>query len=183
MTDSNYSYPSLLKRYFSNKSQHLILFGFFILFICSCNNNTPKDKGQKDTVTENKNHIIPKPGTGFSDTLIINTKAAVFFSPDSIQMEKIKGVNEKRIFDMLTHDCHYQMLNAKNSLSQDWPQIKIVEAKKVRYLLFIKEDQSKLIIDLNQKNDICGLFLFDRKKNPVLADMPNIDTVLRLFFK
>ena len=97
-------------------------------------------------------------------------------------MEKIKEVNEKDIFDMLTHDCHYQMQNASMVLKKYWPQLKIIEASKARYLLFIKINKSKIYIDLNDKNDICGLFLFDGKKDPVLVDMPNIDTELGFLF-
>ena len=51
-----------------------------------------------------------------------------------------------------------------------------------RYLLFIKANKNIKCIDLNDKNDICGLFLFDTKKDPALIDMPNIDTQLELYF-
>ena len=83
---------------------------------------------------------------------------------------------------MLVHDCHYQMQNALNSLKQDWPKIKIINASKARYLLFVKENKSTVCFDLDTKNDICGLFLFDTKKDPILADMPNINTVLQYYF-
>ena len=83
---------------------------------------------------------------------------------------------------MLTHDCHYQMQNARIVLKKYWPQLHIVEATKARYILFVKTDETKICIDLNDKNDICGLFLFDTKKNPVLVDMPNIDTELGFYF-
>jgi len=97
-------------------------------------------------------------------------------------MEKIKSVNEKAIFDMITHDCHYQMQNARIELKKYWPQIHVVEVSMARYLLFVKANESKICIDLNNKNDICGLFLFDGKKDPVLVDMPNIDTELGFYF-
>jgi len=97
-------------------------------------------------------------------------------------MGKIKSVNTKVIFDMLTHNCHYQMENAHIVIKRYWPQIKIVEVSRFRYLLFEKTNKSKVCIDLNDKNDICGLFLFDGKKDPVLVDMPNIDTQLGFYF-
>lgn len=83
---------------------------------------------------------------------------------------------------MITHDCHFQMENARTVLKKYWPGVKIVEACKERYLLFVKQDKTKICIDLNDKNDICGLFLFDPHKNPVLVDMPNIDTELGFYF-
>lgn len=64
-----------------------------------------------------------------------------------------------------------------------WPQIRIIETHEAQYLLFIKRDKRKICIDLNKKNDICGVFLFDRKKDPELIDMMNIDTELNFYFK
>ena len=113
---------------------------------------------------------------------IIKAKSVVFYSLDSLQMEKIRKVNEKAIFDMLTHNYQYQMGNALIVIKKYWPQIKIIETTKFRYLLFEKKDKSKVCIDLNNKNDICGLFLFDGEKNPALLDMPNIDTQLGFYF-
>lgn len=153
-----------------------------LLFACSCSEISKKNNQQEIKSSKKKHLNIKKPGSSFSDTIIINTKSAVFYNPDSLQMEKIKAVNEKEIFATITHDCYYQMQNARLVLKKYWPQIRIIETSKARYLLFAKTNKSKICIDLNNKNDICGLFLFDRKKDPVLADMPNINTVLGFYF-
>lgn len=153
-----------------------------ILFMCSCSEISEKNNQQEVKSPQRKHQIIKKPGSSFRDTIVIAAYAAVFYYPDSIQMEKIRNVNEKDIFDMLTHDCHYQMQNANTVLKKYWPKIRIIEVFKARYLLFVKMNKSKIYIDLNEKNDICGLFLFDGKKDPVLVDMPNIDTGLGFYF-
>ena len=162
----------------------LALYGMITLFLftSSCSEGYKKNTQQAEVSSKTKSLIIKKPGTGFIDTIVIKANSAVFYRPDSIQMEKIKTVNEKATFDMLTHNCHYQMENALIVIKKYWPQIKIIETTKFRYLLFEKTDKSKVCIDLNDKNDICGLFLFDGKKNPALIDMPNIDTQLSLYF-
>mgnify|MGYP001544922234 FL=1 len=152
------------------------------LFIGSCSEGTKKNMPPAEINPKTKSLIIKKPGTDFNDTIVIKAKSAVFYSPDSMQMEKIKSVNQKVTFDLLTHNCHYQMKNARMVIKRYWPQIKIIETSTSRYLLFEKTDKNKVCIDLNDKNDICGLFLFDGKKNPVLIDMPNIDTQLDLYF-
>ncbi len=126
--------------------------------------------------------FIKKPPSSFGDTVIIDGESAVFYNPDSLQMERIKSVNEKRVYATITHDCYYMMQNARNVIRQYWPRIRIVEVIKARYLLFVKKDKSKICIDLNAKNNICGLFLFDPKKDPELVDMPNIDTFLEFYF-
>lgn len=127
--------------------------------------------------------ILLKPPSSFADTLIIQNPSAVFYNPDSMQLNKIRSINNKMVFESLQHDCFYQMRNARLVLQKYWPQIQIVETSKARYLLFIKADKSKTIIDLDSKNDICGIFLFDSKQDPELIDMMNVDTELGFYFK
>lgn len=155
----------------------------FLLFIYSCSAPAKKNEQQGKKITATKPPIIKKPASSFEDTLIIDRVSAVFYTPDSMQMIKIKAVNEKAIFEMIEHDCYYQMRNARMVLKQYWPQVSIIETSKARYLQFVKEDKSNVFIDLNDKNDICGVFLFDKKKKPVLIDMPNVDTDLGFYFK
>lgn len=162
----------------------LAIYGVIVLllFIFSCSEGYKKNTPQAKTGTKSKPLIIKKPVSSFNDTLVIKAKSAVFYSPDSMQMKKIKSVNEKVTFDLLTHNCHYQMENARIVIKGYWPQLKIIETSSVRYLLFQKTNKTKVFIDLNDKNDICGLFLFDGKKDPVLVDMPNINTQLSFYF-
>ncbi len=91
-------------------------------------------------------------------------------------------VNEKNVMAYIKHDCYYQMQNARLSLKNDWPKVKIIEVSRARYLSFVKSTGAGIVIDLNEKNDICGLFLFDGKQDPVLVDMPNVDTFLNQYF-
>jgi len=127
--------------------------------------------------------ILLKPPSSFADTLVIQNPSAVFYTPDSVQLDKIRAINKKMIFESLMHDCFYQMRNARLVLQKYWPRIRIVETSKARYLLFIKADKTKTAIDLNSKNDICGIFLFDSKQDPELIDMMNVDTELGFYFK
>ncbi len=60
--------------------------------------------------------------------------------------------------------------------------MKIIEAKNVRYLLFVRDNKQRHCIDLNSKNDAYGLFFFDSKKPPRLSDMANIETDLGAYF-
>lgn len=155
-----------------------------ILFLgnYSCSESAEKNNTRSENGLQKKHAIIKKPGSSFNDTIIISANSAVFYCPDSLQMIKIKAVNEKDIFGTITHNCHYQMENARIVIKKYWPRIKIIETSTSRYLLFEKSNKSKVSIDLNDKNDICGLFLFDGKKDPALVDMPNIDTQLGFYF-
>ena len=160
------------------------MYGMIVLFLItgSCSEGNKKNTLPAEVSPKTKSLIIKKPGSTFNDTIFIKANSAVFYTPDSVQMKKIKTVNEKVTFDLLTHNCHYQMENAHIVIKKYWPQIKIIEVSTFRYLLFEKTNKSKVCIDLNDKNDICGLFLFDGKKDPVLVDMPNVDTQLGFYF-
>ncbi len=155
------------------------------LFLFSCTG--PVDPGMKnhqtDSVPALKKDNRKKPPSSFHDTVTIRTRSAVFFHPDSLQLIKIKTVNEKMIFESLIHDCFYQMRNARLVIQRDWPDIQITDISKIRWLNFIRPDGKKKIIDLDAVNDICGIYLFDPVRDPERIDMMNIDTELEFYFK
>jgi hypothetical protein len=158
-----------------------ILFSIISLFNYCKGPQTPK----KIEASKNKESSVAsykKPASSFSDTLVISNTAAVFFNPDSSQLGRIKKVLKKDEYETEVHNCFYLMRNARWVIKQYWPRVHILEISKVRYLLFVKADKSKILIDLNTKNDMCGIFLFNRKKDPELIDMMNIDTALEFYF-
>lgn len=123
-----------------------------------------------------------KPPSGYSDSIIISGKSAVFYNADSLQLEKIKVITDNMVYENNIHDCFYQMRNARMVLKKYWPKIHITETSKIRYLVFVEDDKSKIYIDLDIQNDQCGIFLFDPGKKPQFVDMTNIDTELGLYF-
>jgi len=152
-----------------------------IIFLVSCSNGNEKNNSVKNTA-EKKDTSAGKPSRSLSDTLIIDFPSVVFYIPDSQQLEKIKKIVTQNEFSTEVHNCFYLMRNARNVLKQYWPKIHIIEITANRYLLFVRADKSKTIVDLNSKGDFCGMYLFDGKKSPELADMMNIDTALGFYF-
>ena len=139
-------------------------------------------KNQKEETTTITPNIKTKPPGNFSDTLKITETAAVFYYPDSLQLEKIKSVTDTNVFNSSMHEYFYQMRNARIVLKKWLPDIKIVEARNIRYLLFIHSDNKTDCIDLDSKNDAYGLILFNRQKPPLISDMPNIESEAGLYF-
>jgi hypothetical protein len=158
----------------------IILFIFFGA-MQSCTQPAKKNIPLENT-PEHKDTVRRKPPCSFSDTLVINVPAAVFFNPDSLQLEKIKEITKKNEFETEVHNNFYLMRNARIVMKQYWPKIHIIETSKNRYLLFVKANNTKTCIDLNRKGDMSGIFLFDGEKEPELADMMNIDTALGFYF-
>lgn len=153
-----------------------------IIFFVSCSNGNEKNNSVKNTA-EKKDTTPGKPPSNLSDTLVIDFPSVVFYNPDSLQLEKIKKIVTQNEFSTEVHNCFYLMRNARNVLKQYWPKIHIIETSKNRYLLFVKTDKTKSVIDLDSKGDMCGIILFNGKKEPELADMMNIDTALGFYFE
>ena len=149
--------------------------------MASCNSNPVQDK-EKNTSPSGPQVLI-KPPSNFQDTMQIDFRAAIFYLPDSLQLEKIRELTDSAIFDATMHEYFFQMRNARMSIDRDLPQLKIVEAKNVRFLLFKGKYNDSTYVDLNSKSDSHGLFLFQPGKKPHYADMMNIDTELGHYFK
>jgi hypothetical protein len=166
----------------SNSLPGFLLVATISLLLICCS-NLHKDQPADKNNLRSKDTIKTKPPGSFSDTLVINYPAAVFYNPDSTQLAKIKSISEPMIFESAEHDCFYQMRNARIVLKKNLPHVQIIETSKARYIQFIKSDKSFTITDLDTKNDMCGIIFFNRIKDPLLIDMMNIDTEWDYYFK
>jgi hypothetical protein len=156
---------------------------FALIYLSSCTNTGSTEKKNAEVRATSHKAQYKKPLSSFNDTLIINRISAVFYNPDSLQLSKIKAITRKELYETNVHNCFYLMQNARIVLKKYWPHIRIIETSEYRYLLFIKADNSRTCVDLDTKEDMCGILLFDRKKDPELIDMMNIDTALGFYFK
>jgi hypothetical protein len=161
-------------------------FAFFIV-ACLLTGCTDRNSSKKDNAVQQK--TVPptpvqykKPPASFNDTLVINNMSAVFYNPDSLQLAKIAAISKKEIYETEVHNCLFLMRNARIVLKKYWPKIQIIDTKTNRFLLFQRADKRKTRIDLNSQGDMCGIFLFDGKKEPELADMMNIETSIGFYF-
>jgi len=165
------------------RSTILVFIGFIILYllVISCSSNDIKKDHQPEKPKQEK-QALSKPPSSYQDTLVISETAAVFYHPDSLQLKKIKALEDSMIFEGTMHEYFYQMRNARMVIGKGWPNAKIIEANNVRFLVFKKKNNETLIIDLDTKGDPYGLFLFDQIHDPALVDMMNIDNELPRYF-
>lgn len=152
-----------------------ILYLLLVLFYSCTGNKNKKADGANES-------ILKKPPSSFNDTMVINTISAVFYEPDSAQREKINAKTDPKIAESMQHECIYQIRNAKKVLAEQWPQVKITDVIRCRYILFITNSGKNQLIDLDFKQNSCGLFLFDGKQEVRPADMTNIETDLFYYF-
>jgi len=155
------------------------LFPAFILSIITSLNCSDT---QRRTNPPPNNPVKTKPSSSYSDTVEIVLPSAVIYHADSLQLKKIKAVTEAGIFESMMHEFFYQMRNSRMVLKKYYPNIKIREVEDARYLLFKKKGGGNELIDLNDKNDPFGIFLFDGLQSPRLVDMTNIESELGFYF-
>ena len=160
----------------------IFIYFFTVITAVACVNSTGKNE-----TTLTRPIASPKkktkPPASFSDTLTIGSKSAVFYYPDSLQLEKLKSILDTSVFEAITHEYFYQFRYLHTVLKKYWPQVKIVEARNVRYLLFIKANGSAEIIDLDTKDDPYGLFVFDTRKKPDQLELTNVESEIGFYFK
>ncbi|MFA6946551.1 MAG: hypothetical protein WC220_11685 [Pedobacter sp.] len=166
----------------NNTPKHylLLFLAFVIPFSYSCT-NPGKDPESLAAKNDSIDSILRKPPSSFKDTVSIGFPAAVFYNTDKRQSEKFIETNGKKVFESIQHDCFYQMKYSREVLNKYYPGVRLTELTNARYLQFKKADSEYTIIDLNNY-ELCGMFIFDGHKAPLLVDMTNVDTQLGFYF-
>ncbi len=152
---------------------------YYLLAIISLScSDSKRQSASHDTPVNIKN----KPVSGYTDTLRIDFPAAIFYTIDSIQLVKSKPITDTMIVESLLHDCYYQIRNARIVLKQFYPQVRIVDVKNTRFLLFEMSSGEKQYLDIDTFKDPCVMFIFNRDKKAEPVDMTNIETQLGFYF-
>jgi hypothetical protein len=141
----------------------------------SCDNTAPKET---DPVP------VKKPSSGFMDTLFVEKAAVIYYTPDSIQLEKIRAVTDSSVFGSMMHEYEYMLKNALAFIANapETRNIGVAEAKSVRFIVF-HMNSGDTCIDLDQRGDPVGMFFFHPSRKPVPVDMANISAELPIYFR
>lgn len=174
--------------FFMQHSQKLLLLFSLTLFSCAINDKRQEAKSETqvssvDTAqqvdTSQKQIVTTKPPSD-TDTLTIDTKAAVFFQPDSLQMQKrMKEVGEEN-FRAADDYIYYVNTSAEYLEKKSLP---VIDAKNKKYLKFVMTDKNVQFIKLDTLKELWGMYLFDPKKKPHYADMTVIEDDYKNYFK
>ncbi len=126
---------------------------------------------------------LNKPHSHFQDILSIRLPAAVFYYPDSLQLEKVKSILDTMVYKGIMHDYFYQMRYAHITMKKSWPGMTVMDARNCRYIQFIRKDGSRDCIDLDTKNDLYGLIVSEEGKSPIQVDLTNLETQVSFYLK
>jgi hypothetical protein len=152
---------------------------FFLLVVLGC---TYENQQNIVGVKAGRSKFVQKPGSTYQDSIVVNTAAAVFFHPDSIQLEKLKTLLDDQVYKGSMHEFYYMVRNAHMFLQKNRPNLEIVEANQVRYVVFYQKEGSREVVDLDKEQDPVGMLIFDGQQKPLLIDMTNIDTQVPEYF-
>ena len=153
--------------------KNLLLSLIVSLTVTFCNDNS---KEQQSEIASKINEAIPN-----SDTLIISEKSAIFYQPDSMQIEKRKKeVGEENFYIGIDDYAFYINSSFEFLDSIKQPVIEVV-GKKV--LKFIYSNKQTEVIKLDTLPELWGMYFFSPEKMPRLVDMTIIEEEYKNYFK
>lgn len=157
-----------------------------VLLISSCTQCGKKQEIKdmhlfaKDTTSLPKQPVTPSTPI-ITDTLIINTKSATFYTPDSLQVAKrMKEVGEEN-FRAGADDYMYYMHVSIDYLEKHG--IPVISAKHKKYISFNMPGQPASIVKLDTLKDLWGIYLFNPGQAPHFTDILAIEDEYKAYFK
>lgn len=169
----------------------LNLFLLIALIISSCGTNNQKQETKTEThissgdttlkVDSSLKQLATKAPPSSTDTLSIDQKTAVLYQPDSLQMEKrMKQVGEEDFRAGADDYIYYMNTSAEYLQKQGIP---VLDAKNRKYLKFVMADRKVQLIKLDTLQELWGIYLFDPMKKPHYADIIDMETDYKNYFK
>jgi hypothetical protein len=147
-----------------------------IFYSCSGDKKDPSVPANKDSEPAKVQPVYKKQE---SDTLIVTSRSAIFYSPDSIQIEKRKKEIGEHEFYIGADDYAYYSNESWNYLEK--MKLPLVMAINKNYLKFISPGKTTLI-RIDTLPELWGVYLFDPKKHPYQADIMDMEEEYKNYF-
>ena len=155
-----------------------LLLPAIILVLAACKG---KSSEKENSTSDNTAPVQPaKPVTG-KDTLVVDQAAAVYFIPDSAQMENWKKKVGEQDFATVSDDWSSYMNSASEYLKTT--STPVVDASGKKVILFLKAGGAQSLVGLDTVSNYWGYYLFDPAKDPQYADITSIQDAYKNYFK
>lgn len=167
----------LSKRYLVNRNRIRAIVLFCLMTSCA-----NRDKNTVPVVPASDSISVDgSQSPASTDTLVIDKRAAVFYGPDSLRMEKrMKEVGEEN-FRVGADDYLFYMHLSYDFL--DSLKLPVLETKEKKLLKFMTNDGKLHLIKLDTLPELWGIYFFDPAKQPKTVDMTNIEDEYQRYFK
>lgn len=158
-----------------------LFFAIVAIIFFSCGRTADEKETPAGIDTVPVRHAAAKTSAPNSDTLYINTKAAVFYAPDSARIDRAKKDAGEDAFYTGADDYVYYIGKCREYF--DSVKLKTVYAKDKKYIRFIKDDDTRIYVKLDTLPELWGIYLFEPKKDPKLVDMLAIEDEYNNYYK
>lgn len=156
----------------------IIITSLSIILLAACGG---KEDKKETTGTDTTTQSIAPDLTNSTDTMVIDKNAAVYYLPDSNQMEKWKMKVGEKDFATVADDWSSYMNSSSEYLKTTTLPVQDASGKKV--LKFIKADKSVTIVGLDTLSNYWGYYLFSTNKEPEFADIVMMEESYKKYFK
>jgi hypothetical protein len=142
----------------------------------ACAQNVKEKKNTKDSFTNSNSKLNENSIKSFQ----VKGRCAVFYSPDSIEIEHLKNkIGEDNFYGVVDDNNYYnseamKILESKN--------IKIIITDN-RYIEFIKDNGQTTLLDKKSFEAKWGVILFDGKKEPLSVNPVEIAPDVEKYFQ
>lgn len=157
-----------------------LLFICFCISACAVNDQQQESSKAPSTSTVDTIPIQNKKAQTVSDTLTINSKAAVFYAPDSARLDSLFMANGESDMRIGADDYLYYLDESANFLK---PFVPVIQADDKKYLRFIAANKNATLIRLDTLPHYWGIFFFDGIKAPKRIDMTLIEEEYKNYYQ
>lgn len=155
----------------------LFITSLYIIFLCACGGKADKKEiTNADTTTPSTNVVA-----NTTDTMVVDKNTAVYYIPDSNQMEKWKMKVGEKDFATVADDWSAYMNSSSEYLKTTTLPVQDASGKKV--LKFVKADKSVTLVGLDTLSNFWGYYLFSTSKEPEFADIIMMEESYKKYFK
>ena len=155
-----------------------IIIPLSIIFLSACGGKADKKETPgTDTTAQSTPPVV----TNSTDTMVVDKNAAVYYIPDSNQMEKWKMKVGERDFATVEDDWSSYMNSSNEYLKTTNLPVQDASGKKV--LKFVKADKSVTLVGLDTLSNYWGFYLFSTSKEPEFADIIMMEEAYKKYFK
>ncbi len=138
---------------------------FFACNEAAENNSLSTSQSYVDSLNNSKHQTPEFRESG--DTAFVSGRIALFFGPDSIQIEKLKAGNEEEFYTAADDYLFYIAQTREYIDSTDL----VNKTTDKNIFIFIKNNGDRKILKSNSTDNIWGLYFFDGVKDPMPVDV------------
>jgi hypothetical protein len=155
---------------------------YIFLLCCICFISCKSDRDTTTKRQDSSRTQIPEPQKkNSSDTLIISSKTAVVYEPDTIRIQQAKASGGEENFYIGADDYAFYINESANYLMGKG--VTVINSKEKKFLKFISSTEPAELIKLDTLSELWGIYLFDPHKKPRLIDITSIEEEYRNYYR